>query len=65
MWQSLLLLLTLTITFQLSIPLSSQRDRCMVVYTTDPEDFLKLDIKFKKFRGQTPTDGYRIILTNT
>lgn len=30
----------------ISIPVTSQTDKCMVVYATNAEDYLKIDIKF-------------------
>jgi hypothetical protein len=37
----------------ISIPVSSQSDKCMIVYTQTGDDFLKVDLKFSKFTGQT------------
>jgi hypothetical protein len=37
----------------------------MVVYTPTADDFLKLDMKFDRFAGQSKQEGYRITLTNS
>ena len=49
----------------ITIPVDSMRDRCMVVFATRPEDYLKIDIKFPKFQDQGDNDYYSIVLTNT
>ncbi len=39
--------------YSIGIPVNSQQDKCMIVYSRDAEDFLKIDITFSKFPAQT------------
>jgi hypothetical protein len=32
--------------YSISIPVSSQNDKCMIVYSSDDDDHLKIDITF-------------------
>jgi hypothetical protein len=49
----------------IGIPINSQQDKCMIVYSRITEDFLKIDITFSKFPGQTDSEYYFITLINT
>lgn len=59
-----LALLAIT-THAISIPVNSQTDKCMMVYSSNSEDYLKIDLKFDKFNGQTETEYYRVLLIDT
>ena len=48
----MLLLACLALSAAITIPVDSMRARCMVVFSTSPDDFLKIDIKFPRFQGQ-------------
>jgi hypothetical protein len=48
-----LLAVLLATSLSISIPVTSTHDKCMVVYVRDSEDYLKIDIKFEKFTGQS------------
>lgn len=64
--KSLAIFATLLIAaYSISIPVNSQQDKCMVVYSTTAEDFLKIDITFPKFPGQSDSEYYLISLFNT
>lgn len=49
----------------ITITVSSEQERCMIVSSNDHEQFLKIDLKFEAFPDQTPQEGYRIVLHNT
>lgn len=49
----IILSVLLVASFTISIPVTSDHDKCMVVYTTSEGEYLKMDIKFEKFAGQT------------
>jgi len=51
--------------YAISIPVNSITERCMVVFSQAEEDYLKLDMKFERFNGQSKEEGYRITLLNT
>lgn len=55
----------LAVCLSISIPVTSQKDKCMVVYSRDTEDYLKIDVKFEKFTGQTDQEYYLVNLHNT
>ena len=61
----LTLAILLVTTHSISIPVNSQADKCMMVFSADTEDYLKIDLKFDKFTGQTETEYYRVLLIDT
>jgi hypothetical protein len=65
--QSQLLLcgLLLCSTVALEIAVTSSLPRCMIVYTTNEDDFLKIDIKFPKIHSVDAKNYYIIELKNT
>ncbi len=52
-------------TSQISIPLTQNMNRCMIVYTSTPDENLILDMKFPPMPGQTSDDYYRVTIHNT
>ncbi len=52
-------------TSQISIPLTQNVNRCMVVYTSTPDENLILDIKFPSVPKQTSDEYYRVTIHNT
>ncbi len=40
-------------------------NRCMIVYTSTPDENLILDMKFPPIPGQTSDDYYRVTIHNT
>ena len=53
------------ITTQISIPLTQNMNRCMIVYTSTPDENLILDMKFPTVANQDPSDFYRVTIYNT
>lgn len=53
------------ITTQISIPLTQNMNRCMIVYTSTPDENLILDMKFPPVANQDPSDFYRVTIYNT
>lgn len=49
----------------ITMSVNSQDDRCMVVFTSSEEDFLKVELKFTRFHEQSRQEGYRIKLRNS
>jgi hypothetical protein len=60
---SLLLLFAVGLSITMSV--NSQDDRCMVVFSTSEDDFLKVELKFSRFHEQSRQEGYRIKLRNS
>lgn len=54
-----------TLTTQISIPLAQNINRCMIVYTSTPDENLILDMKFPSVAGQTADEYYRVTIHNT
>ena len=52
-------------TSQISIPLTQNVNRCMVVYTSTPDENLILDIKFPSVPKQKLDEYYRVTIHNT
>lgn len=42
----ILIVIVITVSTCITLPVDSIKDRCMVVFTHDEEDHLKIDIKF-------------------
>lgn len=53
MIRSILALLLIAVIYSISVPVDSQDDRCMIVFSRSADDYLKIDMKFEKFHGQT------------
>lgn len=53
------------ISTQISIPLTQNMNRCMIVYTSTPDENLILDMKFPTVVGQDPNDFFRVTIHNT
>lgn len=51
--------------FQISIPLTRNMNRCMIVYTSSPDENLILDMKFPTLIGTDPSDYFRVTIHNT
>jgi hypothetical protein len=41
------------IALSIEIPVNSREDKCMIVFSTSAEDYLKIDMKFDRFTAQT------------
>ena len=61
----LLPFLMLAFAHSISLAVSSQKERCMIVSSADETQLLKVDLKFAKFEGQAITEGYRVVLHDT
>lgn len=60
------LLLLAATSLALDVAIHSMDYRCMVVYSVNAEDHLKIDIKFPKLHEQISNKSfYEILLTNT
>lgn len=53
------------IALSISISVSSQKERCMIVSSNNQDHFLNLDLKFERFPEQALEEGYRVVLHNT
>ncbi len=51
--------------FQISIPLTQNMNRCMIVYTSTPDENLILDMKFPTVPNQESSEYYRVTIYNT
>lgn len=58
-------LVLLAVASCISITVSSEKERCMIVTSNNAEHFLKVDLKFDGFEAQTKEEGYRVVLLNT
>ena len=52
-------------TTQISVPLTQNINRCMIVYTSTPDENLILDMKFPAVPSQTSDEYYRVTIHNT
>ena len=53
------------LTLQISIPLTQNINRCMIVYTSTPDENLILDMKFPPVQEQTSDEFFRVTIHNT
>ncbi len=59
-------LLALTVTVcSITLPILPGQTRCMVVYTIEEDENLKLHLNFEELPNQTNDETYQITLTNT
>ena len=67
MWIIILLILGCFFipTLHISIPLTRNMDRCMIVYTSTPDENLILDMKFPAVPNQDSSEYYRVTIHNT
>jgi hypothetical protein len=57
-------LLTIS-TFQISIPLTQNVNRCMIVYTSTPDENLILDMKFPVIPNKEDYEHFKVAIINT
>lgn len=43
----------LCLALSIEIPVNSREDKCMIVFSTFSEDYLKIDMKFGRFTAQS------------
>lgn len=43
----------LCLALSIEIPVNSREDKCMIVFSTFSEDYLKIDMKFDRFTAQS------------
>lgn len=55
----------IVVTQQISIPLTQNVNRCMIVYTSTPDENLILDMKFPTVPDQTSDEFFKVVIHNT
>ena len=61
----ILITLLLAITNSISIPLSPMQPRCMIGYTYDEDENLKMDVTLPPLPDQKQGENYQISIYNT
>jgi hypothetical protein len=65
MKEAIILTLLIFSISSIGIPLNPMQPRCMIAYTDDNYETLKLDVKFPVIPDQINTEAYQIQIYNT